>query len=122
MPAAAASAEPSTNVTAITRSTGMPISAAAGASTETARIARPKRVRITITSQPDHQHQRRAEHDQLDVRHRDRADAEHLARRDERGKNFGSAPNTSWPPFWSRSETPIAVISAASRGALRSGR
>ena len=38
------------------------------------------------------------------------------------GKNLGSAPNTSWPPFSSSSETPIAVMSAASRDDRRTGR
>ena len=38
------------------------------------------------------------------------------------GKNFGSAPNTSCPVFCRSSDTPIAVISGASRPAARSGR
>lgn len=37
------------------------------------------------------------------------------------GKNLGSAPNTSTPPFSSSSDTPIAVMSAESRGDLRTG-
>ena len=45
MPAAAASALPSTKVQAMTRFTGMPISPATCGSKETARIAVPKRVR-----------------------------------------------------------------------------
>ena len=38
------------------------------------------------------------------------------------GKNFGSAPNTTWPPFSSSRETPMAVISAVKREYLRTGR
>ena len=45
MPAAAASALPSTNVQAMIRLTAMPISPATCGSNETARIAVPKRVR-----------------------------------------------------------------------------
>ena len=38
------------------------------------------------------------------------------------GKNFGSGPKTSWPPFSRKSETPIAVISSVRREARRTGR
>ena len=38
------------------------------------------------------------------------------------GKNFGSAPKTNWPPYSSRNDTPMAVISDAILGAFRSGR
>ena len=72
-PAAPASAEPMKNVDAITRSTSMPIIAAASRSYEVARIALPMRVGDE-QRQDDHQRDRR-EHDQLDQLDVDAVDA-----------------------------------------------
>ena len=38
------------------------------------------------------------------------------------GNDFGSAPKTNWPPYSRNNETPIAVMSTVSFGRLRKGR
>jgi hypothetical protein len=109
-------------VPAITRSTGTPISAAACASTDTARIARPKRVRITTSSSPTISTIAVPNTNSWMFDTASVPDAHRFARGHERREELRVGAEQQLPPFSSRSEMPIAVISDASRGAVRSGR
>ena len=68
-PAAPASAEPMKNVTTITRSTSMPIIAAASRSNAVARIAFPRLRTLDKEGERDHQQDRPDDDDDLRVAH-----------------------------------------------------
>ena len=120
-PAAPASAEPMRNVSAIVRLMFTPIRAAASRSAAVERIARPSRVRpmniwsaiMSPTATP------------MMNRFRTGMVAPPTSITQVSGKIFGEfvwdGPYTSWTRFCRMNDTPIAVISGASRGALRSG-
>ena len=68
-----------------------------------------------------HEDDRDHEDDELVVGRGDAAEVDEVLL-DQRGEELRIGPKTNWPPYSSRNETPMAVISEAMRGALRSGR
>ena len=71
----------------------------------------------------DHQDHRDGDDEQAEHRDRRVADLdERSGREDLRRVRSGTGRRASWTTFWRMNETPIAVISGARRGALRSGR
>ena len=121
-PAAAAMADPKAKVKAMMRSVLMPINFAEFKLKETARMARPVLVRKTISWRKIINAKaitNTAMSAELMLAPPKRSRLRFL---NSSGKNFGSAPKTTWPPFSSSSETPIAVISAVRREYFRTGR
>ena len=109
-------------VRAIVRLMSTPISWAASRSWAVERIARPSRVRLTnswsaIISPTDTEITKMLTTPMLTVPIWILAVGGITC-----GVLMGDGPNRIWMTFWRMNETPIAVISGASLGALRSGR
>ena len=103
------------------RSTEIPMSAAAVWLKETARIARPTRVWSTTMRSSSMSPSETTSTISCWLVIVTPAPSDRLFTGTICGKNLGSAPNSSTPPFSSSSETPIAVIRAESRDERRTG-